>query len=110
MNFLPQDNQPLPTPITNQLDEFAQKKENRLRAKRESIASEAFRRQWLRDSEVKLFQYVQQIERATDSQDLTRTKGMVELLCSKIRSQYAVLGTLNLKEALEERMRVRMAA
>ena len=58
---------------------------------------------------MKLFQYVQQIERVIDSRDLGRTKGMVEVLCSKIRSQYAVLGTLNLKEALEEHRRVCMA-
>ena len=106
VNLLPQDDQPLPTPITDELDDFAQKEEKRLRVKRERIASDAFRGQWLRDSEVNLAQYVQQMERASDSQDLTGTKGMVELICSKIRAHHAVLGTLHLKEALEERRRV----
>jgi hypothetical protein len=107
VDLLPENNDlPLPTPIANQLQEYEDRQEENAKEARKETAENVFQNSWLQETEKKLHQYVMQFQSETNPVTRSGVKGMIEILREKLRAHHSTLGTLRMKEALDERRRI----
>jgi hypothetical protein len=91
------DDLPLQTPITNQLQEYKEGQEEKAEEPRKETAENVFQNSWLQETETNLHHYVMQFQSETNPVTRSGFKGMIEILREKLRAHHSTLGTLRMK-------------
>ena len=105
IEFLTQDetNKVYPAPIAAKLEEYDNLQKEKEKKERETTAQKAFQDKWLKDTEMKLYDLAQQKSSVKDRSTLAGIEGLIEILQHKLQMHHSKIGTLKMKEALEER-------
>lgn len=96
---------PLPEPIAAQCREYEKLQQEKAKEKRKETAKNTFEDPWLIETEKKLYDLVSQKQTVKDENTLSGITGMIQMLSGKLKSFHSTMGTLKMKEALEERRR-----
>ena len=107
VRLLPHDpNDPLPTPIRNDLATHEQMKARADRKEKKKRAREAFQSPWLRNTERELNEYMVTLESRITPETRDSMDAVRQILEEKLKDHHNNLGTLGCQEALAERKKV----
>ena len=95
--------QPYAEPIALKLEEYDRFQEENDKHHRIETAKKAFQDKWVKETELKLFDLVNQKTVTQDKDTLDGINGMIEILQHKLKSHHSKMGTWNMKEALQAR-------
>ena len=105
--LLPRDNnEPLPTPIRNELAAFEQEQLKAELDERKGKAKKVFQSSWLKTTEKKLYECMVAVETSAGPEMKASMMALREILEDKLKNQHKNLGTLGCKEALSEQKRL----
>ena len=96
----------MPTPIALELESFCDRRRAQEERDRRENARQAFEGMWLRGTEIELHQCQEKLCVVQDQSILRNLEAYREILCDKLKTHHTNLGTLNTKEAVEERRRM----
>jgi len=95
--------QPYADPIALKLEEYDRLQEEKDRHHRAETAKQVFANKWIKDTELKLFDLVNQNANARNESTIAGIQGMIEILQHKLKVHHTKMGTWNMKEALQAR-------
>lgn len=107
--LLPSDvNEPLPSPIRNDLAAYEQRQARADREEKKKRAREVFQSSWLKNTEKELHECMVVLESTLDPKMKASMNALREIIEGKLKDHHANLGTLGCPEALAERKKICM--